>query len=478
MSLRLRLTLLYSGLLAGLLFLIVVITLTSVQDNVRDSIDTDLKVRGDQVAGILEESVPTRNVVSSLLQVLTEDFEAEVYIQIRDTTRRITSRTDNLTNKTIRLPEQFYKQAMSGRAGYYDLDEDQVRVYYTPIKFGGEVVYVMQVARHLESEQAILNQLATSLFWIIVVALVIGATIGYWLAGITLRPIQEATVTALAITRTGRLDRRVPVSSTRNDEIGELVNTFNEMLDRLQELFDKQRRFSGDISHELRTPLTTILGNTSLLKRINALPPDEEAEMLDEIEQEAQHMRRLVSDLLLLAQADADMVLSRERVELDTILLEVYRQAKRRSGNSIDLRLLHEDQAIVMGDADRLRQMLVNLINNAIQYTPKGGSVDLSLSSAGISTEIIISDTGQGIPPEDLPHIFDRFYRADKARSRAVGGTGLGLSIVKWVVDAHGGDISVESTEGEGTTFRVQLPLAAAYGDEPIRRPRLRAVQI
>jgi heavy metal sensor kinase len=307
-------------------------------------------------------------------------------------------------------------------------------------------------------ELAILRELATNFFWMIVVALIVGAGVGYLLVGAALAPIQHATSTALTITRTGRLDRRIPITSNREDEITTLISTFNEMLDRLQELFEKQRRFSGDISHELRTPLTTILGNISLLKRASSLPEAEKQEMLDEIEAEAQRMKRLIADLLLLAQEDADMVMRHEPVELDTLMLEVYRQIKRHA-DKVDIEIVHEDQAVVLGDADRLRQLLVNLLNNAVQYTPAGGKIELSLDRRGDKAEITVRDTGQGIAPEDLPHIFDRFYRADKARSRTKGGSGLGLSIVRWVVDAHHGEIEVESTPGQGTTFRVRLPL-------------------
>jgi signal transduction histidine kinase len=233
------------------------------------------------------------------------------------------------------------------------------------------------------------------------------------------------------------------------------------MLDRLEELFGKQRRFTGDISHELRSPLTTILGNLSLLRRAKNLPEEEQREMLDEMYSEAERMHRLISDLLLLSQADSGLAINRAPVELDTLLLESYRMAKRRAGDRLDIHLTHEDQAVVMGDADRLRQVLDNLINNAIRYTPEGGCIELSLHCLGDEAVITIADTGQGIAPEDLPHIFDRFYRADKARTRAAGGTGLGLSIVKWIVDAHNGRIEVESTPGEGSVFHIYLPVAA-----------------
>lgn len=479
MSLRLRLTLWYSALLAGLLLLIAVMALSRVQARVSAEIDAELKRRGDYIVRLLEQEALNRSLSGILLPRLDETFEPEIYVQIRDHTGWPIRKSDNLGEVSIGLPEPYVKQALAGVRGYYSMTlsrPNDLRVYFAPVTFGGEVIAIAQVARNLSPEQLIIRELATNLLWIIAIALVLGGAVGYWLAGVTLRPIQEATATALAITRTGRLDRRVPVQSTRNDEIGTLINTFNEMLDRLQELFDKQRRFSGDISHELRSPLTTILGNISLLRRSQKLPEEDRTEMLDEIQAEAVRMNRLISDLLLIAQADADLVISRDPVELDTLLLEIYRQAKRQTEGKIELRLLHEDQAIVLGDAERLRQMLVNLVDNAIRYTPSGGHIDLSLECLTNHAQITVSDTGQGIAPEDLPHIFDRFYRADKARSRDAGGTGLGLSIVKWVVEAHGGELEVESSLGEGTTFRVRLPLAVGCDGESLTPKTGRAV--
>jgi len=468
-SFRLRLTLWYSLLLAGLLLLIAAMALSRLQVSVSTDIDRGLRERGDQIARLLQTTLPSGPLTEILLPAVSAAAEPDLYIQVRAQNQRILYRSSNLTNLVIPLPAAYQQQAQQGRGGFYALTLDNntsLRVYFTPILFGGEPVGVIQVARNLAQANVIISQLAASLFWIVALALGVGAGVGYWLAGYALRPIQEATATALAITRTGRLDRRVAVANARQDEIGLLIATFNEMLDRLQELFDKQRRFSADLSHELRSPLTTILGNLSLLKRGERLPPPERAEMLEEIETEAQRMNRMISDLLLLAQADADLTIAHEAVELDTLLLDVYRQAKRRAGQR-DLRLLHEDQAIVRGDADRLRQMLVNLINNAIQYTSADGRIEISLECLGEQAQITLRDTGQGMAPADLPHIFDRFYRADKARSRAAGGTGLGLSIVKWVVDAHGGEIDVSSTPGVGSVFRVRLPLADGCDKHP-----------
>ena len=468
MSLRLRLTLWYSALLTCLLLLIAIMAGSRVESSVVGGIDRELLTKGREIALLVEEGVQSGPMSSIILPTIQTTFGPETYVQIRLIDGRISHRSANLANRVIPFPDRFNQQARRGASGYYSLSfmrPDDFRVFFTPITFGNETIATLQIARNLAPEQAILRQFTSNLFGLIIVALALGAGGGYWLAGAALRPIQEATATALEITRTGRLDRRVPVRGQRNDEVGRLISTFNEMLDRLGELFERQRRFSADISHELRTPLTTILGNISLLKRPRGLPQEERDEMLAETEAEAQRMRRLVTDLLLLTQADADMTLSRERVELDTIFLEVYQQARRRA-TSIEVRILHEDQVVVWGDADRLRQMLINLVDNAIQYTPAGGRIELSLECLSNQAQITVSDTGQGITPEDLPHIFDRFYRADKARSRAAGGAGLGLSIVKWVVEAHHGEIDVSSTVGVGSAFHVRLPLAAGCDDQ------------
>jgi signal transduction histidine kinase len=177
-------------------------------------------------------------------------------------------------------------------------------------------------------------------------------------------------------------------------------------------------------------------------------------------------MSRLVADLLLLARVDAGVRLDRQPVELDTLLLEVYRQATVMS-SEVDIRLGHEDQAVVVGDADRLRQLFLNLVDNALKYTLDGGQVTLSLHNEGDWVRVTVADTGIGIPPEDLqpapnglPSIFERFYRADPGRTRGKGGTGLGLSIAHWIAQAHGGEISVKSTLGEGSSFTVRLPTA------------------
>lgn len=448
-----------------LLILVGGMVFSRVQASVMGSIDGELQKKGDQVVRLVSLSAQVEGIPEPLLPFINATLEdPELYVQVRDRTRRVVYRSSNLLRAIIELPEPYYQQAMHGLAGYYNLSWEQpndLRVYFAPIVVNGQTVGIVQVARSLQAQQQVLEQLGKNLFILFALALALAAGGGYWLTGMALRPIKEATATALAITRTGNLSRRVPVRTQRHDEIGALINTFNEMLDRLEALFEKQRRFSADISHELRSPLTTILGNISLLQRAETLPDEERADMIQEIRSEAERMHRLISDLLLLSQAESGQhPLHLELVELDRILVEAFRLAQRRAGDRLDIRLVHADRAVVRGDADRLRQVLDNLLNNAIRYTPDGGRIELGLICDKDWAVIRVQDTGQGIAAEDLPHIFDRFYRADKARTRAAGGTGLGLSIVKWLVEAHRGQIHVESTLGEGSTFEILLPLA------------------
>jgi signal transduction histidine kinase len=223
-------------------------------------------------------------------------------------------------------------------------------------------------------------------------------------------------------------------------------------------LFLTQRRFVADVGHELRTPLTVIKGNITLMRRLGC--SDEES--LDSVEEEVDRLTRMVGDLLLLARAESGKLpLNRTEVELDTLLLEVLQQSQVLAQDKLDLRLGEIDQALICGDRDRLKQVLINLVSNAVKYTPAGGEVVASLCKEGDLAKVTIRDNGPGIPAADLPHIFERFYRIEKSRTRSSDGKGfgLGLSIAYWIVKHHDGEIEVESREGEGTTFYVWLPL-------------------
>jgi len=263
--------------------------------------------------------------------------------------------------------------------------------------------------------------------------------------------------TARAITLSRDLSSRIEAPPHR-DELGRLAGTFNEMLASLEAASRAQQRFVSDASHELRAPLTAIQGNLELLRRHRAMPETERDEALTEVERESTRLSRLVADLLVLARADAGVSLKRCPVDLDAVVLEAYKEARHLSQGQA-LTLDPFEPARVEGDEDRLKQLLLILLDNALKYTAATGHVTLGLHRRETEVEIVVRDTGVGIAPEDVPLVFERFYRADPARSRDPGGTGLGLPIARWIVEQHEGEILLDSQLGQGTTVTVRLPL-------------------
>ncbi len=285
---------------------------------------------------------------------------------------------------------------------------------------------------------------------------------GWLVARRGLRPVAALTRTAEAISLSGNLGQRVP-GVARRDELGQMASTFNKMLGSVEQAYQAQQRFVSGASHELRAPLTAIQGNLELLERRADMLPAERQEAVNEASREARRLARLVADLLALARADAGVAIRKERVEMDRVLLEALASG-RHLAQGQNVRVAEMEPVVLQGDADRLKQMIIILIDNAIRYTPPGGQVTLSLRRRGAYgefVEIVVQDTGIGIAPQDLPHLFERFYRVDPARSRDSGGTGLGLSIGKWIADQHGGEIFMVSSSGEGTTATIRLPITS-----------------
>jgi two-component system OmpR family sensor kinase len=310
----------------------------------------------------------------------------------------------------------------------------------------------IQIWYGLSTIDAATERLVRIMLGVGIVALLLSFMVGSVIAGQALQPIETISEAAKQITAAGDLSKRIPYDGPP-DELGQLTETFNATLERLERLFFAQRRFVADVSHELRTPLTTIQGNLDLLKRFGNDPMSIEA-----MDSEIKRMSRLVGDLLLLAQADSGRLpLKETSVELGTLALEVFRQAQVLA-TEVTLKLGTINAVHVRGDTDRLKQLLLNLVTNAIKYTPAGGQVTISVIHKDGFAYVKVSDTGIGIPKEDLIHIFDRFYRVDKARSRQMGGTGLGLSIADWIAESHHGKLTAESELGKGSTFTLQLP--------------------
>jgi heavy metal sensor kinase len=295
-------------------------------------------------------------------------------------------------------------------------------------------------------------------------ALVLAAAFGYWLARKSLAPVDRLRRAADAITAED-LSRRLPVLNP-DDEFGRLTRTINAMIARLERSFVEVRRFTADASHELRTPLTVLRSEVEVALG-KPLSPAEQQELLGTVLEELGRMSRLTDQLLTLSRRDAG-VEQFEPVPLDLAALTAgVVEAMRPLAESRGVRLSLErgGAAVVMGDEGRLRQVVINLLDNALKYTPEGGRIEVGVEAKGGNALVTVRDKGIGIPAEHLPHVCERFYRVDKARSREQGGTGLGLSISKSIVTAHGGGIELTSAPGEGTTCVIALPLAGPKDD-------------
>lgn len=478
MSIRLRLTLWYVIVLAVILAIFSgglygILSFSSLNE-----VDRTLQSRAneveDRVTAALRVSLDPRFFRGRISLPAADAFATPgIYVQVQFDTADtpVVTRSDNLGEQAINVSADILERIKHGDSVYTNLVIDRVplRVFVSPLTFHDQNIGVIEVAQSLQGVNDTLRRLATFLAVGVIGGLVLAFIVGAFLAQNALAPMDRITQTAHSITHSGDLTRRIEQKQTQ-DEVGRLVSTFNEMLGRIEELFRAQQRFVADVSHELRTPLTAIRGNLDLLRRGAANDPKELDEALAALDSESERMMRLVTDLLLLARADEGIKIQKQLVELDTLLLDVYRQA-RMMGNGVKVSLGNEDQARVNGDPDRLKQVLFNLVDNAIKYTPSGGEVTLSLDRDAEWVRVSVADTGIGIPAEDLPKIFDRFYRVDRARSREKGGSGLGLAIANWIAEAHGGRIQVQSQVGKGSTFTVWLPLAPE--DAHVNQPPL-----
>lgn len=393
---------------------------------------------------------------------------ANTFIMVVTPEGEILARSDNLRDFTQPLDPGAVTEGLEGLQTI-SYGEQVIRVLTAAVQVEEEdrsqLVGYLQVAQVMEEFETF-NQLVIAAAFLGLAAATASAFVATLISPRLFRPLEEIARLAGQISRADDLSRRLP-DTGRDDEIGQLTLALNQTLARLEELFTAQQRFLADVSHELRTPLTTIRGNVDLMRRMGGA----DDVSLDDIEAELERMTRLVNDLLLLARADVgSLPVTTETVEMDTLLLDVYRQVKALRPK-VEVTLEEVDQVQVTGDSDRLKQLILNLVDNAVKYTPAGGQVFLSLHKDAGYAELTVRDTGIGIPEEDLPFIFDRFYRVDKARARAHGGSGLGLSIARWIVDVHKGTLTVDSKVGEGTTFTVRLPLRSPSSEPPEAPP-------
>ncbi|WP_123041649.1 sensor histidine kinase [Cohnella candidum] len=484
MSIRLRLTLWYSGLLAVALVAFGVVIYTVVYRNTMDDLKSQLKQVAENT-----DVFPSR--FDLRVARITGSFDPNtIYIQLVSYTqnkngqiRQITPNmlaTDSRDELSFPFPvlkdvqDRFVKREVDGMS---------FLIYEKSVTLSGSnnLVGLLQVGAFNGREESMFSQLRTVLWIAGVLGLAAAFALGMFLSRKALRPINRVTEAAERIQSGSGLGLRIPREKP-NDEIGRLTDTLNVMLTRIEKAYNHleetnaaQRRFVSDASHELRTPLTTIRGNIDLLHKIwtsedepgrqDGLSPAEKKEMsleaVSDIADEARRMSALVNDLLSLARADAGYEMEMELIPLRQLAEEAARRAsflpRKAEWNIGPIDAL--DGAWVNGNRDYLLQLMFILIENGFKYTP-AGEVRLYAVKEENRIGLVVADTGIGIAEEDLPHIFDRFYRADPSRGQ-VAGTGLGLSIAQWIADMHHGSLEVKSIPGQGTAFCVWLPLQA-----------------
>lgn len=317
---------------------------------------------------------------------------------------------------------------------------------------------VVQVAAPLEQNERELGELLAVLWLAGPLALVSALVGGYFLARRALAPVDRMTAEAGAITA-AHLDRRLQVGK-HGDELDRLALTLNGMIARLERSFEETRRFTADAAHELRTPLS-VIHNAAEVALSSPREADQYRRFLEDILEEEERLKRLTEQLLFLCREDAGLLPElRQPVCLEMLVRQAAEpMGELASANGLTLTVGKLSACRVAGDPDGLRRLLFNLLDNAIKYTPEGGRVEVQCECQDGSAELIVTDTGIGIPSEHIPHIFERFYRVDPARSQEAGGTGLGLSICRIIAESHGGTIRLESNEGKGTKVVITLPV-------------------
>ncbi|MDO8612018.1 MAG: heavy metal sensor histidine kinase [Dehalococcoidia bacterium] len=458
-SLRLRLTLWYVLLLAIILAAFSAGIYLTLRHNLNDSLDDSIRNRANVLLDVLryEDGRPTlAGVVSP-----SDPNEGESFVRVFDASGGVTFDSSTSAGE-VAFDRSAVESALSGetRSRNVSTGDESFRVRTLPIEQGGRISGVLEVGESRGDVSDTLRILLVILAVAYPLTLAVASFGGVFLAGRALSPIDRLTGLARRISAedlSQRLDLKLP-----DDEVGRLARTFDEMIARLDAAFRRQREFTADASHELRTPLTAIKGQVEVAL---GKPRDADSyrEVLQVVNEEVDRMIRLVGSLLTLARADAGQIpIASEAVNLPELVAAAVEQARpAMERRDVELHLEPGPAVTLQADEDLLLQLLLNLLDNAGKYTRPGGRVTVGWAVGDGQAEVWVRDTGVGIAPEHLPHIFDRFYRVDKARSRAEGGSGLGLSICRWIAEAHGGSIAVESAPGEGTAFVVKLPVGA-----------------
>ncbi|GHO99355.1 two-component sensor histidine kinase [Reticulibacter mediterranei] len=472
LSLRWQMVVWYTAAFTVLLVLTGAVFYQYLEHSLEAGVDTDLQLRAQQIAAgavISHGTVSLHNVTGDLpgfgtppssSPIQSVDVNAGALVRLLDAQGHLIAQTPAF--RTLSVPAESITQPQAGTPWQGTIKtrhHEEIRIDSRALRVAGKTIALIQVGESLENLHTLLHQLVAALLVVGTLVLACCAAVSYWLAGYSFAPIQRLAQTARKI-KAGDLKSRVPVPPIR-DEVQYLALTLNEMLESLEQAFARQRRFVADASHELRTPVA-VIRNTAGVALLEPPQLDETVVALSEIRTETERLTLLLTDLLTLARGDEGQTrFEQETVQFDQLVETVAATLDQLAAErDIQLEVQIPHEVALLGDEARLIQVVMNLLDNAIRYTNPGGQVCVSVKQTASEACLIVRDTGIGIAPEHLPHIFERFYRADPMR-RETGGSnsGLGLSIVEWIIHAHGGSVVVNSQVGQGTCFTVRLPL-------------------
>jgi heavy metal sensor kinase len=478
-SLRFKLTLWYVLILGILLISFSTFLYFTLSKSLHRDVDNKLRSLAELVSS--ESSSPLSKFgFGNIDQALETSMNLKPigkFIQVLDESGNIGRKSENLKNVQLPISLNALKNASKGLITFEtnrSIGNTPLRIITFPVVENNHAAKIVQIASSLEGVEDALNTLFIILIITVPLALMVASLGGQFLAHKALKPVDDITQTARMIT-SQNLNQRITPPKVK-DEISRLIETFNGMISRLDQSFRQIKQFSSDASHELRTPLTILKGEVEVMLRKERTQQEYQQTLKSNLE-EINRMSQIVEDLLLLSKADTgQIILNKGDINLTEILSEIVAQMDMLARSKrlyLSASNNHQDVHI-FGDALRIRELFINLIENGIKYTEEGGSIHISLQKEYLPPvrnqtdrlekererfiKIIVSDTGIGISKEDQEKIFIRFFRVDKARSREQGGSGLGLSICKWIVEAHQGEIKVESELGKGSSFVVKFP--------------------
>ncbi len=460
MSIRLKLRLLYLACIAVTITVFGIGLQLLLMAHVDTEVDETLRGRAREVVRIAQVSgglTGVRPEVGMLIELPVDELrEREVYLQVLDPQGRPVVASVNLRGQSLPVTDGAMRVIETHQESVETINvagRFRLRILSAPILRGNDLVGVLQSAQSMQLADSTTERSRNLLIGGAAVVFVVASLSALYLTRTAVNPVAEITRTAEAIYRQGDLSRRINIGAGK-DDLSALGRTFNRMLDHIEDSVEAQRRFVGDASHELKTPLTVIRGNAELLGRDPSGIDDTAAAA---ITREADRMQRIVNDLLAVAELDAPGELKFEPVNLRALVVRVLTDlGPVAAGRS--LVLAGANAAWVFADADKLERALRNLVQNAITATPDDGVIQVRLTVRDRSVSLTVSDNGPGIPAPHLPHVFDRFYRVDPARSRAGAGTGLGLTIVRSVAETHGGSVQARQADLGGAELEIRLP--------------------